>query len=85
MRKLSGSEVLDLLSVRPEPDAELVDRLEDILALARSGDLRSFWCVGGLVGGDTMTSTGPSDDIWRDIGAIEALKFRMIGAVTDVD
>jgi len=62
----------------PEVDQGLVQRIEDILAMAKSGELQSFWGVGSTVTGDMLTTMGPTPNIWADIGCLEIIKTRMI-------
>ena len=61
-----------------EVDQGLVERIESVLELAKSGDLQSFSAVGCLSNGDMLTSHGPTPDPWSDIGGLEILKQRLI-------
>lgn len=62
----------------PEVDRGLVERLEGLVKLARSGDLQSFFGAGTFSNGDTLTSVGPTDTLYSDIGALEILKARLL-------
>mgnify|MGYP003627824387 CR=1 FL=1 len=64
-----------------EPDDELIDRLERVLEMARSGEMHTFHGAGLLAGGDVLTTTGPFKDIAAEIGAIEMIKMRMLSEV----
>lgn len=61
-----------------EVDKGLVERIEGILEMAKSGELQSFSAVGCLSDGSMMTSYGPTPDPWSDIGGLEILKSRLI-------
>jgi len=64
--------------VTSEIDQGLVQRIEGILEMARTGELKSFSAVGMMDNGDMMTSSGPTPDPWSDIGGLEILKHRLI-------
>lgn len=67
----------------PKVDQELVDRLEDLLEMARTGDLQSFWGAGSTANGDMVTTCGPTPNIWTDLGGVELLKKRMLEEYCD--
>ena len=74
-----SEKILQLVSAAPpEVDEGLVDRLEKMLDLAQTGQLQSLVAVGALINGEMLTSTGPSPDLWADIGALEIVKSRLI-------
>lgn len=77
---MSDAKISVISSVR-KPDPELVGRLESILEQAKSGELQSFFGAGTMINGDVLTTRGPSNNLFSDLGAIELLKSRMIGEV----
>lgn len=69
------------LTVLPDPrapDPSFVKRMERLLELAKSGELQSFHGAGTFRNGDVLTSSGPSENIWCDVGALELLKARIL-------
>tara|TARA_R110000796_G_scaffold9452_4_gene32189 strand:- start:910 stop:1152 length:243 start_codon:yes stop_codon:yes gene_type:complete len=76
---MMSEKILKLVQPRStDIDTGLVQRIEGILEMARSGELQSFSAVGVLNNGDMMTSAGPTPDPWSDIGGLEILKQRLI-------
>lgn len=69
---------LTVLPNRQEPDPDFVKRMERLLELAKSGELQSFHGAGTYRNGDILTASGPSENIWSDIGALEILKARIL-------
>lgn len=80
MSDVRGGEVIRLVRSELVADEGLVERLEVLLEFARSGELRSFSAAGLFANGDLLTSTGPSDDPFGDIGAVEILRQRLVEA-----
>lgn len=75
--------VLQSVTFAPDPDPGLVERLESLVDLARSGELKSFYGFGHMSDGGLLTTRGPSDDHWRDMAALEQLKYRMQQSVEE--
>lgn len=69
--------VVVLRSAELEASAEVVEKLEYALELARSGQLRNVMLCGFCAGGDMLTLYTSSDDRWRDMVALRRLEHRL--------
>lgn len=70
---------VSLVDVRLQPQADVVELLEEWLAMAKSGELRSVVCVGESSGLATSTAHAMGDgDVSHLICAIERVKLRML-------
>ena len=66
--------VTQLKNVNEAPDADVVAVLEDALAMARSGELRSIALAGELTGHRTFTAF-ETDDTLKTIALLSFLHF----------
>jgi hypothetical protein len=71
------SEPRSIRPVEAAPVDEVVTRLEDMLRLARAGELRAVTVVGLLTGGEIVTFATASDDIFRMAGALAYMQHRL--------
>lgn len=77
------------LDLAPEPNAEVVARLEECLERAKSGQLRGFVLAGvhddpGQPGGSIVVRAGKRD-LGIQVVALERAKLRLLGFVEDID
>ena len=77
--------VVPLREVRLEPVADVVSRLEWLLELVRSGELRNINLCGFCASGDMVTIYTGSDDRWRDLVALRRLEHRIMVSIDGGD
>lgn len=74
----------------PAPNGRVILKLEELLAMAKTGELRAFVCASAIVNSDgrgigTGVSRAGIADSCKLIVALERAKLRLIGFVEDVD
>jgi len=74
--------VLHLAELLPDVNEDLVRNLEELLADARSGHLKEFHGFGEYRDGSMVTSWCATEDIYRQVGLCERLKWRMLNSVS---
>lgn len=71
-----------MLSVVPKSaDPETIEALEDILELARSGEVLDLVVVANLTGDRCFVRLADFADSWRALGALEYAKSAVIGGM----
>ena len=80
MRKavVKGSEVARLADRQVVVDVNLVEALEVYLEQAKRGEISSFMVFGFLQDKSTISYSSATDDVWRDVAALENLKHRIL-------
>lgn len=71
---------LKLIPIQPPVREDLVAKLEDALARARSGEIIGIAMVSTGRTGDIVTSWSAGGDLFRDIGALELLKHELLAS-----
>jgi len=73
------------LTPAPEPDPAVVAAIEDLLEMAKAGELLGFVCVSHLTGEECMTSIGGVLDVHQTISFAERVKFEAMARWTAGD
>lgn len=73
-----------------EPDERVILKLEELLAMAKTGEIRAFVCAYAAVNEDgrgigTSVARAGRADSCKLIVALERAKLRLIGFVEDID
>ena len=61
---------------KPEPVKELIEALEDLIQMAKAGDLRSFIGCGFDSGGERIYSM--SGEIWENVWAMKGSLYELL-------
>lgn len=86
---ITSTPALAVLPVN-QPNKRVILKLEELLAMAKTGEIRAFVCAMALVGNDGRgTATGVSRagraDLAPLVVALERSKLRLLGFVEDYD
>lgn len=73
-----------------EPNERVIAKLEELLAMAKTGEIRAFVCASAIVNNDgrgigTGVSRAGRADSCKMIAALERAKLRLLGFVEDID
>lgn len=73
-----------------EPDARVILKLEELLTMAKAGEIRAFVCASAIVNADgrgigTSVARAGRADSCKMVVALERAKLRLIGFVEDID
>lgn len=66
-----------------EPNAGLIRAIEDILEMAKSGELQSLFATGFKTDGLRMSCLFPHHNVYEVVGSIEMLKMQYIHNMTE--
>ena len=66
-----------------EPNSALIEALEDILEMAKSGELQSFFATGFKADGLRLSCMFPHHNVYEVVGSIEFLKMQYIHNMTE--
>ena len=69
-----------ITNLKREPDPEIIRMLEELLEMAKAGDLMEFVCVGNLTSDGAYVRHSVFKDRWRLLGAIEYAKSSIANA-----
>lgn len=76
--EMRGDNFVRLADRRVVVDEDIVAALEQALELARSGEYVSFYYFGFFRSGDVHSCASKSSDMFRDLGALERLRHRIL-------